>query len=65
MHRHQFHLVDGDVLEVDGDGGLRVEEDVGVDVSGQRLGQLNKLLLERAGAIVIKLFTTVIYEFSQ
>ncbi len=51
-HRHQLHLVDGDVLEVDGDGGLRVEEDVGVDVGGQRLGQLDELLLERTGPML-------------
>ena len=43
-----IHLVDGDVLEVDGDGGLGVEEDVGVDVRGQRLGQLDEVLLKRA-----------------
>ena len=42
-----IHLVDGDVLKVDGDGGLRVEQDVGVHVGGQRLGQFDKVLLER------------------
>ena len=41
-----FHFVDGDVAEVDGDGRLRVEEDVGVDVGGQRLRQLNEALLK-------------------
>jgi len=40
-----FHFVDGDVAEVDGDGGLRVKEDVGVDVGGKRLRQLNEALL--------------------
>ena len=44
----EVHLFDRHVLEVDGDGGLRVEQDVGVDVGGQRLGKLHEVLLERA-----------------
>ena len=44
----EVHLVEGNVLEVDGDGGLGVEEDAGVDVRGQRLRKLDEVLLERA-----------------
>ena len=45
---NQVHLVDWNVLKVDGDGGLGVQQDVGVDVGGQRLGQLHEVLLEGA-----------------